>query len=362
MRRRPCAGGRAGQELTGILGSHGTKACCPEGCGECGGTDCEHRPGGRELCCALKIKYARRPCDTHQPPCFPYAGSRHTRHRAARPLVVNLGFAKTGTTSLAQFFRCNNFGRVVHWVGCGRPQRLCAIAALQWLAEPYDDGRYDRDLDTLGPTNITSSDPEDLRMFMRSARREAAADGEASFRAGMGNPDVVAEFGLHDGCLFPQIGHLHTLLTRLPRACFVLTHRPVERWLASVRAHNSMLPQLLASCPLEPRNESGLARWYTSFIALAAAALATRPCAAVLNIEDPATGHQLAEVFNGTNASCWGKHHTSAAREATLTSRACVRPQECEPHTWSVPRHHVKPHGHAHRSAGRLALQNLRVH
>ena len=217
-------------------------------------------------------------------------------------------------------------------------------------------------INTLGPTNITSSDPEDLRMFMRSARREAAADGEASFRAGMGNPDVVAEFGLHDGCLFPQIGHLHTLLTRLPRACFVLTHRPVERWLASVRAHNSMLPQLLASCPLEPRNESGLARWYTSFIALAAAALATRPCAAVLNIEDPATGHQLAEVFNGTNASCWGKHHTSAAREATLTSRACVRPQECEPHTWSVPRHHVKPHGHAHRSAGRLALQNLRVH
>ena len=61
-----------GRNVSGVLGSHGTAACCPVACGECGGVGCQVRPGGQD-CCASSA--AKRPCAIYDPPCVPARGA-----------------------------------------------------------------------------------------------------------------------------------------------------------------------------------------------------------------------------------------------------------------------------------------------
>eukprot|EP00966_Prymnesium_polylepis_P328152 7383959-Prymnesium_polylepis.1 len=49
------------------------------------------------------------------------------------PLVINLGVAKSGTTSLHEYFLCNGW-RSVHDVGCGRPLERCASKLTSFMA------------------------------------------------------------------------------------------------------------------------------------------------------------------------------------------------------------------------------------
>ena len=59
-----------------------------------------------------------------------------------RPLVINLGIAKTGTSSLQAFFECNGW-RAVHNTGCGG--KRCYSAVRSFLDDvPYNAGRQVR--------------------------------------------------------------------------------------------------------------------------------------------------------------------------------------------------------------------------
>jgi hypothetical protein len=53
-------------ECAGI--SSGT-ACCPESCGQCGGTGCSQFPGGASQCCTGNILEAGLSCADYEPPC-----------------------------------------------------------------------------------------------------------------------------------------------------------------------------------------------------------------------------------------------------------------------------------------------------
>ena len=213
------------------------------------------------------------------------------------PLTINLGVTKTGTTSLHEYFVCNGW-RSAHWRGCGTARRFCASAVLSWLLAPFD---------------ATEALPTSVQRRLIGRRANASAN-EASLRAEVGGVDVVAELNLQTGCIFPQVSHLFALTARLSRACFVLTTRPVESWLRSVRGHsNDLLGQLIADCPISPKNETGLARWYSEHVARAAEVLHRRPCAAVIDVEDPAAGKLLSRTFPGTDSRCWGHHNRAKA-------------------------------------------------
>ena len=47
----------------------GSTACCPASCGECGGSDCGTRPGGKASCCGNDVQSNGRKCVTDPPPC-----------------------------------------------------------------------------------------------------------------------------------------------------------------------------------------------------------------------------------------------------------------------------------------------------
>eukprot|EP00326_Haptolina_ericina_P036444 CAMPEP_0181234334 /NCGR_PEP_ID=MMETSP1096-20121128/36895_1 /TAXON_ID=156174 ORGANISM="Chrysochromulina ericina, Strain CCMP281" /NCGR_SAMPLE_ID=MMETSP1096 /ASSEMBLY_ACC=CAM_ASM_000453 /LENGTH=181 /DNA_ID=CAMNT_0023329057 /DNA_START=215 /DNA_END=760 /DNA_ORIENTATION=+ len=148
---------------------------------------------------------------------------------------------------------------------------------------------------------------------------------ESRFRQEVGNFDVFAQLDAPYSCFFPQVDLLPRLVVRLPNACFVLTHRPVSAWLNSVRhfapSRKQLLPALLRFCPLSPRNESGLALFYSMQLERARAVLSGHTCALEIDIEAHDAGTKLAAFFNGTNSSCWehinmGKYHSAEAEEA----------------------------------------------
>lgn len=45
------------------------KICCPQSCGQCGGSGCNRRPGGQN-CCMSTVKKLGRSCDRYAPPCI----------------------------------------------------------------------------------------------------------------------------------------------------------------------------------------------------------------------------------------------------------------------------------------------------
>lgn len=54
---------------TGLL-SPGSLCCCAKECGECGGSSCQDRKGGRDSCCCGAISNSGRSCATVDPPCI----------------------------------------------------------------------------------------------------------------------------------------------------------------------------------------------------------------------------------------------------------------------------------------------------
>ena len=110
----------------------------------------------------------------------------------------------------------------------------------------------------------------------------STTDGSAALRSACGDYDVFAQvdYEPNGACLFPQMYFLQTLLRYLPSACFILNTRPTEHWLESVRNWNDMLPHMISSCPINPRNATGLGEWYDRFKARASLALrASSRCA-----------------------------------------------------------------------------------
>lgn len=68
---RPAAAAAANPDPTcarGIL-YHDGVACCPKECGECGGSGCADRPGGKEDCCSSRVEGNGVSCDDAPAPC-----------------------------------------------------------------------------------------------------------------------------------------------------------------------------------------------------------------------------------------------------------------------------------------------------
>jgi hypothetical protein len=212
------------------------------------------------------------------------------------PLTINLGLGKSGTTSLHRFFMCNGW-QSSHYNGCNARDftgkalhgHLCADAVTSFLQNTWQDM-----LRHVPPTN------EELF-------RNATSWSTRRFDAYSQIDDGIT-------CNLPQVSHLRPLMSQLPHACFVLTVRPVDKWLVSnanhkVGLYSTLLRQLTDLCPVWPRNTTGVARLYSDFVARATAAIddwvAKGRCGLVVHTEDADAGERLAVAFPGTKSACW---------------------------------------------------------
>ena len=213
----------------------------------------------------------------------------------ARPLVVMLGLGKSGTQTTATFFKCAGWN-ASHWY-CnrrGQPTEYCATCVLRWLATTMPAAR----------------DPDTRRV-----------DHAAALRQECGAFDVFAQMDLAtpSTCVQPQISFLHTLLARLPNACFLMTYRSERSWIESLGHWGSMKRATIASCPLFPKNDSGLAAYYAEHKERVRAALAaSRVCRLEVDLEHESLTDKLNAFFH-LNASkrCLATHAHKTPHKAT---------------------------------------------
>ena len=166
----------------------------------------------------------------------------------ARPLIVMLGLGKSGTQTTYDFFKCAGW-RSSHWI-CKTPRKeeYCATCIMRWLSKTMPS----------------------------AGRNDPRHDYAAALREECGNYTVFAQIDMTTShtCVVPQVSFLHTLLARLPNACFVMTYRSEASWIASMARWGTLKPRTLESCPLLPKNDSGLAAYYAAHKARVRAALA----------------------------------------------------------------------------------------
>ena len=225
-----------------------------------------------------------------------------SRTESRPPLTLVVGVSKCGTTSLANFFRCSGV-RTSH-LRCGpNDEQPCAHCVLRFLAD-------------LAAYPVLKPD-----MAARSV------DHEPMFRRLCGPASAHAQIDYPWDCLHPQVTSLFSLVRALPRACFVLNTRPLDHWLASVRGYGAaglysnavgartVGEQYYRSCPIFPRNESGLRAWAERHVAVARQMLSDEArCWVEVDIEDPRAADVLASALPFTNRSCWGAHNVNARR------------------------------------------------
>ena len=199
-----------------------------------------------------------------------------------RPMVVVLGMPKSGTESISSFLECNGW-HSAHW-HCD--SGYCGDCMLRWVAD-------------ISGTNGTDA--------VNALKRQC----------GNFNAFAQVDYEPMGSCIFPQVSYLATLIRYLPDACFVLNTRPTSHWLASVSAWNNMMSRLTSYCPIYPRNEEGLGRWYDDIKFRASRALQKAKCSVEFDIEDNVglTNH-LDRFFKlNSSDSCLGvlSHQTKRA-------------------------------------------------
>ena len=166
---------------------------------------------------------------------------------------------------------------------------------------------------------------------------DALGDQTRLFRKLCGDFDAFTQLDsvTTTGCVAPQVSHLAALVKALPSACFVLNTRPLDAWLASVRAHVtahryanwSMYDRMVANCPVHPRDGAGLAAWAARHVERATALVERARCGVVVDIEGDvrAVGARLAAKLNGTHARCWG-HSNARPRPPAPARRRLAAP------------------------------------
>ena len=212
-----------------------------------------------------------------------------------RPLIVMLGLGKSGTQTTHSFFKCADWTSS-HWV-CqkpGRPHEYCATCVLRWMAKTM-------------PPFPSMHDPWN--------------DYSAALREECGNYTVFAQLDVATNatCVVPEVSFLHALLARLPNACFVMTYRSESAWIESMRAWNTLRERTLLSCPVYPRDDTGLAAYYAAHKARVRAALAaSKVCHLEVDLETESLTHRL-DTFFQVNASkrCLATHANKTPRNRT---------------------------------------------
>ena len=200
-------------------------------------------------------------------------------------LVVNVGVAKSGTTSLFEYFECSGW-RSTHDAPCGWER--CSTALNRFL-------------------NLNMS---------------KHVSPEAVFRNVMGGAYVYTELNAARQCEFPQLDHVEHLIRSLPSACFVLTSRNPTHWVTNMHNYHaptkrdSLATEMLRACAARgkwPRAHADLEEWYGMHLRRAREAMLAAPCALEVAIERPVeeVGALLARRFAGTNSSCWARAHAT---------------------------------------------------
>ena len=225
-------------------------------------------------------------------------------HHAAVPLLplnattgpvnlsptINLGFPKSGTSSLYDYYTCGNVGSSHHKCKletCGE----CVFANVEAGRAPLDScGNYafygQLDIDGIG------------------------YDSEGSWPGDK-----------HALCYFPQLSALQELHDAYPTARFTLTTRPPAHWLASVDGWG--LRDRLVDCNLpglpegKGADDQELMTWFSSHLDTVREFVAANPSHGPLlevDIEDDSTGQVLEEA-------------TGIVRRApSRPPRVCARP------------------------------------
>ena len=151
--------------------------------------------------------------------------------------IINVGFPKSGTSSIFEFFHCNGL-RGQHWYCC-EPQHnyksstkkmLMAQCMLRNLAEMKKQGKNSniRIFDGCGTYDVYSEINGPRHQHKLGTRGQVLDDGSV-------NPSLIPRM------FFPQHFHLNIIHEHYPNATFVLHTRPVDTWVKSVLRWNPAL-------------------------------------------------------------------------------------------------------------------------
>lgn len=230
--------------------------------------------------------------------------------------IINVGWPKSGSTSLYHFFQCNHL-HAQHFCCCGetkdhppcRDMATCILRNLGLNASLLEGcGDYDvyMQLDGERPTRTFG---KARGVLLENARYHIIAHGDRS------------DLQMH---LLPQIFFLEELHEASPNATYILPLRPPEEWANSVfhwfnargrivnefRHFNQSLQR-----PGKALAKQFLARVYQEHndrIRLFVKKYSSHKLVEV-NITEPNAGEQLSATF-GLNASCWGHHNKLGTR------------------------------------------------
>lgn len=201
------------------------------------------------------------------------------------PPAINLGLPKMGSTSLQNFFGCAGYG-ASHW--------MCQRASIQVHCAQC----------------ISNSFKEGLPPLQKCGHW----------------PDIYAEInGPVEGKLyFPQIELLEEIVRAYPNATFFLTFRSTDRWhhsltnfwsgLGAKSSKRTMKDEMVAANITGFSNRSGSPRDFRDFFCnhvRRVRKIVPRNNLVEIDIEDPATGRLMADMFD-IDEKCWGRANVNS--------------------------------------------------
>eukprot|EP00581_Thalassiosira_minuscula_P020191 CAMPEP_0183720338 /NCGR_PEP_ID=MMETSP0737-20130205/12976_1 /TAXON_ID=385413 /ORGANISM="Thalassiosira miniscula, Strain CCMP1093" /LENGTH=306 /DNA_ID=CAMNT_0025950185 /DNA_START=271 /DNA_END=1191 /DNA_ORIENTATION=+ len=197
-----------------------------------------------------------------------------------RPPFINLGFPKTGTTSLHSFFACAGY-RSMHY-RCG-PSVACA----ECIRSSVEEGKGNKPLANCGKAEAYSQ----------------------------------LDNGSHGN--FPQVQYLEQIVESYPNATFLLTFRNVSNWYHSLthwppintegQLHMSdglMIANILPEFPSGVgNNEEEFSAWFCTHVERVREVISRLNRTLVeIDIDNPNVAEYVTDVFD-IHTSCWG--HTN---------------------------------------------------
>ena len=239
----------------------------------------------------LKLIISTGTCDAaphSQGKAWPYPSNRLYGQKAAgraltnATLVISIGFPKAGTTSLYEFFKCNNVSAVAHF-GCRHGSHSCGHCFERFV------------------TNTAS----------KHLKKNASYYEQMLFEQ-CGHYSVFANnmYLTNQDCLYPAVDHIRQIQATLPRACFILHTRDLQKWVESYFHYGAMYNRAIKNCQgVWPRTKEGIVEWHRIHLENARQVLSKHDCAIEYDIEDPAAGETLASYFHGARSECWGHYN-----------------------------------------------------
>lgn len=189
--------------------------------------------------------------------------------------ILNMGFPKTGSSSLHKFLQCG--GIYSSHYNCGSKQKKCGICIRN---------------------NIKSS----LPAFQGCGSYTAWSQMDITF-IDKNNPDI---------CYFPQVDAMDELHQAYPNATWILPHRPIQDWLRSLQKWNNF-DKRIQHCEFETRERvDDLEAFWHEHVAAVRSFVKDHPSHRLVeyNISNPAA---LFSAFPSIKRTCWTQSNVRAS-------------------------------------------------